>query len=320
MTVLIIKKRQKPLFLQKQEALLRRLSKLHQSYPMIEKDYQKNLAGYKGEKSIDYFLSYLREEYLIFHNVRLLDYKHYFQIDTLIVTPAFVSILEVKNIAGTILINEDTDQMIRTLDGIEEGFLSPLVQVKRQQYHFSRWLKEQKFPNPPCVGFVVLSSPSTIIKSPNPQVIQAASIPNRFISLENKYKDIKLKKHNLHKISAKLVECHTENDSPILEHYQIVKSDLLTGVQCPSCKNIPMHRTFNMWSCQKCGQKSKDAHIKALTDYKLLLSEKISNQEVRAFLHIKSPSSAKRTLQKLNYSFTGTTRNRSYIIKDNLSE
>ena len=319
MNVLIIKERKKTLFLQKQEALLRRLSPSHPHYPRIERDYQKNIAGYKGEKSIDYFLSYLREEYLIFHNVRLQDRKHYFQIDTLIVAPSFICILEVKNIAGSIFINEDTDQMIRTLDGKEEGFLSPLVQVRRQQDHFKSWLFERKYPNLPCVGFVVLSSPSTIIKSSNPQIIQAASIPNKILSLEKKYKEIKLRKHSMMKLSARILESHTEHDVDILEQYEILMRNLLTGVECPSCKNIPMNRKVGIWSCQKCGGKSKESHIKALTDYKLLISESISNQEVRFFLHIHSCSSARRIIQKLDYPYVGHTKARSYLIKDNSS-
>lgn len=320
MIVLIMKERLKPLFLQKQEALLRRLPKIHKLYPKIERDYKKSLAGYKGEKSIDYFLSYLKEEYLIFHNVRLLDRKHYFQMDTLIITPSFACILEVKNIAGSIYINEETDQMIRTLDGKEEGFLSPLIQVRRQQDHFSRWLKEQKIPNMPCIGFVVLSNPSTILKSSNSLILQAASIPSKFLHLENKYKEIKLKKQSINRLSARITESHTEIDVSIIEHYQLLKSEILTGVQCPFCETIPLIKTFGFWTCQKCGQKSKNAHTKALTDYKLLFSERISNREVRSFLHIKSSSSAKRVLQKLHYPFTGNTKDRIYLIKYNQSE
>jgi len=315
-----MKERLKPLYLRKQEALLRRLPKSHILYPKIERDYQKNLAGYKGEKSIDYFLSYLKEEYLIFHNVRLLDRKHFFQMDTLILTPSFACILEVKNIAGSIFINEETDQMIRTMDGKEEGFLSPLIQVRRQQDHFSNWLKEQEIPHLPCVGFIVLSNPSTILKSSNPQILQAATIPSKFASLENKYKAMKLKKQNINRLSARIAESHVENDGLILEHYQLVKSEILTGVHCPFCKTIPLTKTFGYWTCQKCGQKSKNAHTDALTDYMLLFSERISNREVRSFLHIKSSSTAKRVLQKLHYPYTGNTKNRTYLIKDNQSE
>ncbi len=321
LNVLIIKERQKPLHLRKLEALIRRLSKNHHSYQKVERDYKKILAGYKGEKSIDYFLSYLKEDYLLFHNIRLRDRQHYFQMDTLIVTASFVCILEVKNIAGSIYINEETDQMIRTLDGKEEGFLSPLVQVKRQQEHFSNWLKDHKFPHIPCVGFVVLSSPSTIIKSSeshNPHIIQAASIPNKIVDLDRIYIESKLKKISLNKLSDQLLNSHTENNGNILEHYQISKSDILTGVECLNCGIIPTFRSFGLWKCLSCRQKSKDAHFKAFLDYKLLISDKITNHGVRTFLHVNSRTSVRRILQHSKIAYEGKTKARVYLLRDNL--
>jgi hypothetical protein len=62
---LIIKERKKPLRLSKLDVLLHRLKKSHSIYPNIEHEYAKKIAGYKDEKSIDYFLSYLKEDYCI---------------------------------------------------------------------------------------------------------------------------------------------------------------------------------------------------------------------------------------------------------------
>ena len=60
------KKREKSKTLQTYEALLRRIDKNCQEVEMIQKDYQKFLAGFKGEKQIDYPLSFLDENVLYF--------------------------------------------------------------------------------------------------------------------------------------------------------------------------------------------------------------------------------------------------------------
>ncbi|WP_367888742.1 nuclease-related domain-containing protein [Alteribacillus bidgolensis] len=63
----------------------------------MEKDAAKWFAGYKGEQSIDYPLTFLpSNKFYIRHGLRLFDGSHYFQIDTLILSWDFFLILEVK--------------------------------------------------------------------------------------------------------------------------------------------------------------------------------------------------------------------------------
>ena len=64
---------------------------------MVSENLAKFMAGYKGELAIEYPLSFLPEtEYRILHDIRLFDQKHYFQIDTLIVSACFLLVLEIK--------------------------------------------------------------------------------------------------------------------------------------------------------------------------------------------------------------------------------
>ncbi|WP_197205174.1 nuclease-related domain-containing protein [Cytobacillus firmus] len=53
-----------------------------------------------------------------------------FQIDIIILTPYFISILEVKNISGSLYFNSIFTQMVRTIEDKEEGFPDPVKQVK----------------------------------------------------------------------------------------------------------------------------------------------------------------------------------------------
>jgi len=120
---MIAKERGVPIKLQKLEILLRRISFLHPKMPKIKEDYLKVKAGYMGEKSLDYYLSFLPEEqYYIFHYLRLPYQNHHFQIDTLILSPYFIPIFEVKNISGTITFDYNFNQLIRAKEGLEQAF------------------------------------------------------------------------------------------------------------------------------------------------------------------------------------------------------
>lgn len=88
---MIIKKREIPLQILKLLALLQRIPSHHQKFPLIQEDLAKYSAGFKGELSIDYPLSFLSEEkYFIFHVLRLKDNQnHHFQIDSLLLSKNF---------------------------------------------------------------------------------------------------------------------------------------------------------------------------------------------------------------------------------------
>jgi hypothetical protein len=78
---MIVKKRTPPLKLLQTEALLDRLKPPnHPKRSLIEQDLKKRKAGYKGEITVDYHLSFLTDKkYLIFNDVRLPLAPDYFQ-------------------------------------------------------------------------------------------------------------------------------------------------------------------------------------------------------------------------------------------------
>ncbi|MFC5363621.1 nuclease-related domain-containing protein [Peribacillus frigoritolerans] len=98
---LIVKKRKVPLAVRKLRALACRLPSNHPKVPLIMNDLKKMEAGYKGECSIDFPLSFLEpKSYFIFHDLRLQDQSRFFQLDTLLISKKYALIIEVKNIAG----------------------------------------------------------------------------------------------------------------------------------------------------------------------------------------------------------------------------
>src|SRR5690625_1966596 len=89
--------------------------------------------------------------------------------DTLILCEKFILNLEVKNWSGTILFGEN-GQVTRTDDANkEEGFPNPTPQAKLQQHRLQNWLNNHGQSHIPIDFFVVISFPSTIIKSISPE-------------------------------------------------------------------------------------------------------------------------------------------------------
>ncbi|WP_099159383.1 nuclease-related domain-containing protein [Virgibacillus ndiopensis] len=303
------------------EALDRRLSPLHPMKNVVQRDYKNMKSGVRGEREVDYPLSFLDvEKYLILHNLRLRDKQGFFQIDTLILSESFFLLLEVKNWYGTLLFDEN-GQVIRIGDDyVEEGFPNPVPQAKMQLHRLHKWLQNHDIFTIPLELLVVISFLSTIIKSTSPttnfipkEVIHNNQLFFTFEELGRKYSTSLLKIGQLRNLAERLMKVHTPPSKDILVKYNVSKDELIKGVFCPKCFALPMIRKKRQWFCTNCSHKSVDAHLAALNDYKMLIGNNISNQETREFLQLTSPNVAKWLLQK-NFKFVGNTKARVYEI------
>ncbi|WP_209125534.1 nuclease-related domain-containing protein [Alkalihalobacillus sp. BA299] len=315
---MIKKQRSIPLKILKLEALLRRLPLEHPKRSQIKEALAKSLAGYNGEKAIDFHLSFLPEErYTILHDLRIPhNDRLYFQMDTLVLTPKFLLILEVKNINGSLIFDQTFQQLIRTSNDVEEAFPDPLLQVERQKRQLDMWLLKHKFPPVPIKTIVVISNPSTIIKAaPNKEVIHAASLPNKLIMLDKFSNKEILTLKEIKKLSNLLIKQHQPRDQNLLQQYQIPHTDILTGVHCPECFRIAMIRKRGKWVCPECTTHSSDAHIFSLKDYSLLIDKEVTNQQVRTFLNIMSTTVAKKLLIASNFEQIGENKGRKYKLE-----
>jgi hypothetical protein len=69
---LICKELKIPINIDKSQALLWRLPLNHQKIPIVAQDLKKRKAGFNGESTVYYHLSFLNDKkYKIFHDVRL---------------------------------------------------------------------------------------------------------------------------------------------------------------------------------------------------------------------------------------------------------
>jgi len=264
-------------------------------------------------------LKFLAEQdYLILHNLRIADNNGYFQIDTLIINEKYMLILEVKNWYGTIIFSENGQVTRIGDDGIEEGFPNPIPQAKLQKYRLQKWLEKHGLLKIPLQFFIVISFPSTIIKSASPkypipnEVIHNNNLFFSILELDHIYPLPQIKKNTMIKLAKKLCKEHTITSEDIMEKYNISVHELIKGVFCKSCFQLPMLKIHGKWHCKSCHCRSADAYIEALKDYQLLISDYISNQKARLFLQIESPYVTKSLLQREKLKQSGTTRMRKY--------
>ncbi|MGM0877194.1 MAG: nuclease-related domain-containing protein [Bacillota bacterium] len=316
---MIVKKRKKSTNLYQLEALSCRILNEHPKQKYIQENLNKALAGYKGELSIDYPLSFLqKDKYFILHDLRLNDGIHFFQIDTLILSKKFLLIIEVKNIIGTLYFDLEFNQLVRTIENKEEGLPDPLSQVYRQRLQLKNWLRKYNCSSLPIEVLVVVSNDRSVIKTStsnldsSKQIIHSSNISNKIDTLEKNYQLEKMTATDLSFLIKHLLNKHVPLTQSILKRYHIETSDLVKGVQCPNCSMIPMKRSYGSWVCETCGAKDKNAHIKAFIEYLLLIKNDISNKEAKDFLIVSSNDVIKRILPTISTEFVGKNKGRRY--------
>jgi ribosomal protein L37AE/L43A len=321
---LIVKERELPIKLLFYEAVLHRLSDHHPSRDWIHANMLRGRAGYKGERNSDYFLNLLIDDHInILHNIRLPHKKTFFQIDTLVLSPKFALIIEVKNISGKLFFDRTFKQLIRTHANKQEGFSDPIGQAKRHCLQFKYWLSKNHI-TVPIEWVVVVGKPSSIIetepewKEISKNLCHAENIFEKVEELNVKYQTPKLDQECLDNLSSTILNQHVPEAKPYIEEFNIAKSDIRTGVQCPFCQALPMSRRKGTWHCQNCKKNSKVAHYEAIIDYSLLFSSLISNDQFRKFFHVPSRYAAIRLIKSLNLQPVGSKKGTKYMIPDRL--
>ncbi|MBP3953182.1 NERD domain-containing protein [Bacillus suaedae] len=315
---MIKKQRDIPLKILKLEALLRRLPFNHSQRPLIEKDWNIRKAGLRGEQSLDYYLKELSPStHDILHDLRIRHAEDsYFQLDTLIITPHFLLILEVKHISGTLFFDQKFNQLIRTKGGEEEKFLNPLIQLRVQHQRLQHWLLVNKFPKIPIFGLVVSTHPSAVLKANtndvHNKVIHAECLLDKINDFTNLNQEPIFSKKDITRLAKVLIKQHTSSDFSVLEQYKIAACELQTGVHCPICNRLPLPRKKGIWFCPACLEPDPHAYRSTLNDSYLLFGPAITNEQARHFLDIESRSVTSKLLGSLQLEKIGEKRGSSY--------
>ncbi|QHA93331.1 nuclease-related domain-containing protein [Bacillus sp. N1-1] len=308
-----------PHHLHKLSLLLNRLPSYHSRIEEVKEQIAMYQAGLSGEKSLNFPLSFLDDKrFSIYHDLRLFDGAHYFQIDTLVVTQCYLLILEVKNISGTLMFDPTFNQLIRISDTKEEAFPNPLTQVERQCSQLRALLQKMNIPEVPIETLIVVANRRAVLKATeevqfiSSKVIRGEYLPTKVKLLDKRYGDERLTVKEVRKLGRILVKLHEPIDRDVLKRFSITPDELLVGVVCPACARLAMQRLHGRWFCESCGTYSRNAHLRALQEYALLVSREITNQKARRFLKMDSGDAATRLLRSLNLESTGSTKGRRY--------
>ena len=297
-------------------ALLSRLRHNSSLREEISNDLAAVRAGLGGEERLDEVLSNhaFPTEHVFLHDLSLKSTGK-FQIDTLYLTPSYAVLFEVKNMAGTLIFNENPPQLIRILEnGQKRAFGSPAAQIERNQDLFSDWLHARGIALP-IYPAIVFAYPKQIIeKAPsNIPVLFPNSVPG-FLRRLPKPHNI-LNSNELVVLTKELMDSHADYiPKPLCEKYNIPIDELKTGVACRNCGHIGMQRILRAWYCKNCNMKDAFAHEQAITDWFLLVGRKLTNRECRRFLHLDKPQTATRILNGMSLISEGNFKNRTYTI------
>ncbi|MGJ9459343.1 nuclease-related domain-containing protein [Oceanobacillus sp. CF4.6] len=307
------------------EALNRRLILNHPIKDIVNSQARILRAGYNGEAALQFPLSFLPyDDFLIFHHLRIPDAHGFFQIDILLLSKEFLLIIEVKNIDGEVSF-DDIGQSIRRKEGKEDSFTNPIEQINLQHIRLLRWLRNYNLPTIPIEKIAVYSSRHTILKdltndkAISNTVIRKDKILSKIEEIKQKHPIPVLTEDQLMELSYKLLSAHTEESIDALEKFKVSPEELITGVICPECGEVPMIRKSGKWNCIHCKTISKTAHKQDLRDYALLICEYISNKNAREFLQLPSTNTA-RNLLKGNYRQIGDTSGRKYHLVEEIFE
>ncbi|MEK4228279.1 nuclease-related domain-containing protein [Solibacillus sp. FSL H8-0538] len=280
-------------------------------------DYQAELrrmqTGLAGELYIDQRWEdmNLKGEYYLIHDYYVqINENISHQIDTLFLCKNFLLLLEIKNIAGRIDFEEEKHQFIRTRDdGIVQGFRNPIDQVRRHR----RWLQDFIGGSLPVEYAVVFSHSKTIIgRVPkNEAIFHGSGLESHLYKLFSKY-EAHVSSQELQQLSQKLLKIKTEPQRKLV----VDSSRIRRGVLCKKCDyQVVMLFNYGKFECPTCRTRSNEGLLEALEDYRLLVSEWISNREFRMFFGIDSIDATKRLLKSLNLEYEGSYKDRKYRIR-----
>lgn len=274
------------------EAIERRLKESHEDYQYWSERQKLTAAGIAGENAVCYYLQELTVPHLLFRNFFIKGHSnHTHEIDFILLFPNLIICLEVKNITGTLDFDDEASQLLRTrADGSVERFQNPCEQLLRHIRLLSSF-----FPNTPIEGAIVVANRNAIIGKRKSRIpIFHADHLTSFIEQQlEQYKQFTINKEAIHSTLM-----HKKLSNSLNVNFKL--HQLKLGVLCPMCHfSYKMIFVSGSFICVNCRFKDKYAYLYAIKDYRLLVNDKISNEQFRLLCEIESRHAARRLLSIL---------------------
>lgn len=311
---MFIRKRSKPRTLQKIDALIPRLPQNHPQIPSLKKHAAKLQKGYNGERRLDYYLQSLPNEFYVLSDVGLTIHKKDFQMDSLIVSPHAIYMIETKNLEGILTFDTTHRQLIQSNNQKNKSYTFPITQAENTSFLMMQWLLKHGFNGIPIHIFVAIAQPNTIIRVNGDEeiiekyVIQAEEAALRIINIEDKYRKTVGNHQRRNKITSKVMEYVKDFEVDIYGKYNIDPLEILPGTRCVECGHIGMDFHRGIWSCKKCNISTKNAHITSINDFQLLFKKEMRVKEAMHFLGLPNRYTTYRILKKSNVIYQHNTK------------
>ncbi|MFC4409593.1 nuclease-related domain-containing protein [Chungangia koreensis] len=306
---MIIKGRDSPISLIGYEVLLKRLSKSHEKYYMIQDRFLSAKAGRGGEEEFDRIIEkqHLGVPHLFLHDLSL---NKDFQVDSLLITQNYLFVFEIKNLGGKINFLSNPLRVEQEYeDGKERAY--DLSQMDKSTYYLSRWLEMRGIKLPVYRAFV-LPYPKKFENHTNMTVLFPNAVPPYIRSIRQG--KTRISESQMKEIGEQLkLEHRGFKPFPMCKRWGIDPKDLLTGVECEKCGRLGMEKVIRGWFCRKCGFFNVNAHEKTMKEYFMLVGDTITNRECRWFLGIGDRHVATRILIGMKLAAIGEKRHTKYV-------
>lgn len=121
--------------------------------------------GIIGEERVAYQLKICQANILCLHNIRLIINERKMQFDFVVITDNNVYVLEVKNLMGNLILNQDNsvERLIYKKTGIERyGIENPVIGIKEQEKELQKYIARIGI-NTQVNGMLIMGNDKTII-------------------------------------------------------------------------------------------------------------------------------------------------------------
>lgn len=302
-SVEIFPKRQPPPDLRALERLLIRLPSHHEKYGVIEDKVYQLRAGYAGELEVDQILPEigLPQEAVVLKDLRLQVSPNYLvQIDTLLIIPQGIILLEVKKYASEMIyFDESIGKTIKiSPNNVEARYDCVAHQVDRS-LHGLKMLLHTKFPDIPIMPFIIMANSKTTVAQ-YPQSIQVKYLKQLPKTVRNFLNQQPVMTHHkMQKIDKFLSSQHHQRKFiPVCERYHIHPEELKHGVFCMHCNEKMIVVQGRTWTCTACKQINASAVQDNLQDWFELIAETVTGTQLKNFLQLHSRTMVFRTLKE----------------------
>ncbi|MHA6261286.1 nuclease-related domain-containing protein, partial [Sporosarcina sp. CAU 1771] len=305
-------KRGKPELLISLPRLIARLPSHSHSFNYLTNRLYRVQAGFAGEEKVDRYLEATQfpEPVRIFTDITLqIKPLVPIQIDTLIISPSKIIILEIKNIAGDLIYHQNPPHFECIYeDGKTIVIDCPMMQIENTRTVLDHWLAQNGFPIKSEALIVMVNSNTLIKNAPPTMPIHYGKHLPLYFRKQTSQKPL-LTKTQLEKLTQKLHQQNKPfNPYPLSDRFQVDKTHIRDGFLCGECHSTLRKKTRIKWTCPTCQTDQRNPYREGLQDWFMIMNQTISNAQCREFFQLETKFAAHHILKSMPLKREGQSR------------